>query len=131
MAVERHGGRHAQHHRRTMTLAEQRRQCRDRRDGQPDLQRTQAEDGAAQRPQPLRVELQPDQEQQQHHAQLGHLGDRGRIGDQTNPPGADGRPGHQVAQHRAQPEALEHRHRDHRREQEYQCELEAFAVHAG
>ena len=38
--------------------------------------------------------------------------------------------GHQVAQHRAQPELLEQRHRDHRGQQEHQGQFETTAVHA-
>ena len=77
-----------------------------------DLHAAEAENRAAQRPDPLRVELEPDQEKQQHDAELGDLQHRLRIRYQPQAPGPDRHAGDEVAEHRAQADALEDRHRD-------------------
>ena len=60
----------------------------------------------------LRVELQPDQEQQQHHAELGELQHPLRIGDERESPRADRDAGDEVAEHRAQAKPAADRHGD-------------------
>lgn len=101
-----------------------------RRDGDRDLQQAQPEDRAAQRPQPARLELQPDEEQQHHDTELGHLLHEREVGDQPQAGRSDRDAGDQVAEHRAEPEPLEQRHHDHRGGQvDQRGQQEAGAVH--
>ena len=104
-----HAGDHADHQR----LAEQLRDARHRGDGDRHLYRAEAEDRAAQRPEALRVQFEADQEQQQHHAELGEVQHRLRLRDQAQAPGTDRHAGDEIAEHRAEAEPLEERHRDH------------------
>ena len=60
-------------------LADGRRGCRQHQPGEHDLQRAEAEQGAPHRPDPRQLELQADDEQQEHHAQLGRGGDGAQI----------------------------------------------------
>ena len=83
-----------------------------------DLRDTEAENLAAQAPQPRRLHLEPDDEQEHHHAELGDMQDRLRAGEELEPERADHQAGGQVAKHRAEPGPLEQRHRDHRRAQQ-------------
>jgi hypothetical protein len=78
-----------------------------------DLGAAPAEDGPAQRPQAVRFELEADQEQQQHHAELGEVQGVFDIGDELQAVGADQDAGRQVAEHGAHAEAFRERHRDH------------------
>ena len=80
-----------------------------------DLRDAEPEDLAPQAPQPRRLHLEPDDEQEHHHAELGDMQDRLRAGEQLQPERADHQAGGQVAQHRAEPGALEQRNGDHRR----------------
>ncbi len=77
------------------------------------LRPAQAEDRAAQAPQERGPHLQPDQEQQDHHAEFGELHHIGLLADQAEREGADHRAGDQVAQHRAHAEPLGQGHGDH------------------
>ena len=92
--------------------------------GDADLRAAQAEDGPAQRPQPRRLELEPDQEQQQHDAELGDVQGRLDIADHGEPPRPDQHARGEIAQHRAQLEALEERHQQHGGEEENRCLVE-------
>ena len=83
-----------------------------------DLRAAQPEHGLAQRPQPRRLELQPDQEQQQHHAELGEAQRCLRVADDAEPPRADERAGGEVAQHRAELAAAGRAARRRRRSRE-------------
>ena len=91
----------------------------------------QAKDRAAQRPHALRVELQADEEEQQHHAELGELQHRLRIRDQAQAPGADDHAGDQIAEHRAQAQATKQRHGDHAGREIHQRLLEKAVVFHG
>ena len=56
--------------------------------GDADLRAAQAEHGPAQRPQARGLELEPDQEQQQHHAELREMEDGLDFGDHGQSPKA-------------------------------------------
>src|SRR6185437_2082910 len=47
---------------------------------------------------------------EQHHAQLGDMEDRLRVGDEPQTERSDGEPGREIAEHRAQARTLEQRH---------------------
>jgi hypothetical protein len=74
------------------------------------LQAAPAEDRSAKVPQPARFELQPDQEQHQHHAELGKVQDVLHVGHQAQPPGPDGHAGSQVADDGPQAQGFAQRH---------------------
>ena len=78
----------------------------DRRDGRHDLHAAEAEDRAPQRPDALRVELQTDEKEQEHDAELGELQYGLRVRDEAQAPRPDRHAGDQVAEHRAQAEPL-------------------------
>ena len=82
----------------------------DRRDGRHDLHAAEAEDRAPQRPDALRVELQADEKQQEHDAELGELQHGLRVRDEAQAPGPDRHAGDQVAEHRPQAEPLAQGH---------------------
>jgi hypothetical protein len=108
-----HGERHAGDQRHGDALVgEQRYPCNGSPRGEH-LRGAHAEDGAAQLPQPLRLELQADEEEEQHHAELGKVQHRVRIGDEAEAPGSDRHAGGEIAEHRAEADALEDRHGDH------------------
>jgi hypothetical protein len=72
---------------------------------------------APHRPEALGVELEPDREQHQHHAELGEVHDRLDILDEAEPERPDRAAGDQIAEHRAEPEPLGDRYEHDRREQ--------------
>jgi hypothetical protein len=72
-----------------------------------DLRAAEAEDGLAHRPEQGGAHLQPDQEQQDHHAELGEGHDVLGLARQVEREGADQGAGDQVAEHRAEPELLD------------------------
>ncbi len=82
-----------------------------------DLRAAQTEHRLAQRPQPRRLELESDQEQQQHHAQLGDVQRGFGVADEAEAPRADDRARGEIAEHRAQLQPPEQRDDDHRRTQ--------------
>ncbi len=90
-----------------------------------DLQRPQAEHGAAQRPQSARLHFEADQEQQQYYPKLGemphvlHLGGNGRAGG-VRP---DNDTGHQQTQDRAQAKAPEDGYCDGGSHQQQHCRI--------
>ena len=61
------------------------------------LRHAPAEDGAAQLPEALGLQLKSDHEQHQHHAKLGKMQDVVHIAHQTKAPGAHGNAGAQIA----------------------------------
>ena len=89
-----------------------------------DLRAAQAENGPAQRPQPRGLELEPDQEQEQHHAELRDMQGGLDIADHGKPRRSDQHPRGEIAQHRAQLEALEERHQQHGGEEKNRCLVE-------
>ena len=88
------------------------RQCRQHPAGRHQLRAAQPEHRAAHHPQPLRPQLQPDQEQQHHHAEFRHLGNGAHIGHQAQAGGADGNAGKQIPQHTAEAGAAGERDSD-------------------
>ena len=102
----RHGERHAEHHAGGVRPAERVREA-PARDGRHRALRDRAGDGdAPDAQQLLRMEVQPDAEHQQDHADLGHLrGERG-VGDEARRVRSDDDAGEHVADERRQPEPL-------------------------
>ena len=82
------------------------------------LQRAAAEHGCAHGPQALGLQLQSDDEEHQHHAELGHVQDGGRVAPQRKTHWPDHDAGHQIAEHRAQAQLHRDRHEHQRGEQE-------------
>src|SRR3990170_2335109 len=72
----------------------------------------------AQLPQALRLELEADQEQEEHDAELGEVQHALAVLDEAERVRPDGDPRHQVAEDGAELEALEQRHRHARGGQE-------------
>ena len=71
---------------------------------------------ARMRPQPLGAQLQADQEQQQHHAELGEVQDRVHLVDRVDEAEAERADQHadqQIAQHVADAQELGQRRRHH------------------
>src|SRR5579862_192655 len=77
------------------------------------LQRSAAEDYATHREEALGIELEPDHEEHEHHAQLRKVARRVRLAHQAQSPGADEGARDEVAQHGSQADALGDRHADH------------------
>ena len=80
--------------------------------GDQHLRAAQPEHRLAQHPQARGLQLQADDEQQQHHAQLGEVQDVVDLGDQPQRPRADDHAGGQIAEDRAQLEPAKHRDGD-------------------
>jgi hypothetical protein len=99
--------------RRLPRQAECHRGAREQRAGDQNLGGAGAEDALAQGPQARRLQLQADDEQQQHHAELGEMKDPVDIGEQLEAPGADDDAGREIAEHRTEAQAARDRHRDH------------------
>ncbi len=121
--LQRHGGgRHRQadaaDHRRLPGEVRQVQQRAQHRRGDQHLAGAGAEDRTPQLPQLAGVQLQADDEHQEHHAQLGEVQDLVDVANEAQSPGADSDAGDQIAQHRADPQATGDRHRHHRGEQE-------------
>ncbi|MNC05275.1 hypothetical protein D3C75_527440 [compost metagenome] len=83
--------------------------------GEQHLQATGAEYGPLQLPQQGRAQLEADQEQHQHHPELGEVHHILLLPHQPQQEGAYDDARQQVTEHRAQPPALGQRHRYHRR----------------
>ena len=79
------------------------------------LRAAEAEHGVPQRPQPRGLELQPDQEEEQHDAELGRVLRALGLRDEAQAPGADQDARGDVAQHAAELQSPEERHDDHGR----------------
>ncbi|MCY1521561.1 hypothetical protein D9M68_563800 [compost metagenome] len=82
----------------------------------------------AHHPQAPGRQLQADDEEQQHHAQLGQAGDAFQVGDQAQYGWPDQHPGRQITQYRSQLQALGQRHGENGGEQEHHCRLQQAAV---
>ena len=67
-----------------------------------DLDDAEPEDLLAQAHSLARLHLEPDDEQEQHHAEFGDVQDRLGIGDQPQAERTDRQPGGEIAQHRAE-----------------------------
>src|SRR6185295_433470 len=86
----------------------------DRQPAQHDLSEAETENVPAQPPQPARLKLEPDDEQQQRDADLGHAGQLLGVADQPERFRPDQRAGDDVAERRAELEAAEQRDEDQR-----------------
>jgi hypothetical protein len=95
-----------------------------------DLRRAEPEYGAPQTPEPRGLHFQPDDEKEHDNAELCDVQDCLRVGEQPEPEGADDEAGGEIAQHRAEPDALEDRHRDHagRKQRHYLDEIIACSL---
>ena len=82
------------------------------RGAQDDLRRPQAKHVAAHDPQARRLQLQADDEQQQHDAELGDLREPADVADQVQAPWADDQARGDVAEDRGQAHQAKQRHRD-------------------
>ena len=87
--------------------------------GDHDLRQAEPENLAPQAPQPRRLELEADDEQQEDDAELGDVQDFFAAGDQPRCR-ADGDAGGEVAEDGAETDALEQRRRDHRAAEQQQ-----------
>ena len=110
----RHGQHQARRERRLPRPAQrQRGEAEDGR-GRYDLQAAEAENGAAQRPELRRLELEPDDEQHDDDAELGEVHDMGALGSDDAEHGRpDDDAGDEIAEDGAQAEARGDRHREH------------------
>ena len=78
-----------------------------------DLGDAHAENIPPQAPQPRRLHLQPDHEQEHHHAEFGDVQNGLRVRGQPQPERADDEAGGEIAEHGTEAGALEQRNRDH------------------
>ncbi|MNI33223.1 hypothetical protein D3C73_871590 [compost metagenome] len=121
--------RHA-HHQRTLPLEViEQQQAAQHQPGQRHLRRARTEHRAPHHLQPGRGQLQPDHEQQHDHADLGGAEDAVGVLYEAEAIRPQHHAGRQVAQHRAEAELLEHRHRDHRGQQQDQRQFQTTAMH--
>ena len=81
---------------------------------QQHLADAQSEHDAPHHPQARGLQLQADDEQQQHDAELGEIHDAGHILHQAQAPRSDDQPGGDITQDGAQPQQAEQRDREHR-----------------
>ena len=96
----------------------------DRRRGEHQLRDAEAEDVAPHREQARQLELEPDQEQQHHDAELGDREDAlGRV-EQLQPVGADDHARQQVGDDRREPREARDRHADHGGGEQHEGEAE-------
>ena len=102
------------HERRGPRQAECARGRSERRGRDRDLQAAGAEYRVAHHPEPRRLQLEPDHEQQQHDAEFGEAQDVLDVLEEPQPPGPDHDAGGEVPEHRAEFEASEQRHGDDR-----------------
>ena len=72
-----------------------------------DLRRAEPEDRPPQAPQPRRLHLQPDDEQEHHHAEFRDVKDGLGIGEQADAERADDQAGGQISENRPEAKALE------------------------
>ena len=126
----RQGQAQADHQRGLPVMLEQQRDPAQQQRAQQYLQPAGAEHRLAHHPQARGRQLQADDEQHHHHTDLGGVEDAVGVAHQRQAIRAQHHAGHQIRQHRAQPEPLEHRHRDHRGQQEHQRQLKTTTVHA-
>jgi hypothetical protein len=108
-----HGESHASDQRHLEGQAERPAERRHGGEGGGHLHRAHAEDRAAHLPQLPRLEIQSDEEEQQHDAKFREAADRLGVRHELRSPRADGHAGGEKAEHRAQTEAREQRHCDH------------------
>ena len=102
----------------------------DRERGQRQLRGAEAEDVAPHRQQPAELELEPDQEQQHHDAELGDRDDAFRRRERREPVRADDDAGDEIGDDGRQPEPARDRHAQDRGGEQHEAEREKaeFAV---
>ena len=91
---------------------------RDDRGGHDHLRRAQPEGAAAHHLDAFERQLQADGEEQENDAELAQRPGRLRVADERQPGRPDHRSGDQIAEHRAEPQALKHGDRDDRGQQD-------------
>ena len=114
---ERRGGQacpHPNHHRCQPGLPHGRREQRDRQGAQEQLGAAQPEHGAAQDPESRGLQLQADDEEQQHHAELGEVQRVLDFAHEPKTPRPDEHAGDEIAEDGAEAKPLEERHEDDR-----------------
>ena len=79
----------------------------------------EAEDGMAERPQPRRLQFEPDDEEEEDDAELGDVEDRTRLAEEAEAEGPDDDAGDEIADDRAEADALEDRHGDDARTEQH------------
>ena len=87
---------------------------REQRAGYADLRAAETEYRAAQRPQPRGIEFEPDQEQEEHHADFRELQRRLGGAYDAESPRTDQHAGGEITQDGAEFQALKQRHKQHR-----------------
>ncbi len=90
--------------------------------GEAQLRHAQPENGAAHRDQPPQFELEPDQEQQHYHAELGNRNDALGCSECGEPRGADDDAGDEIGDDGRQSDAARDRHAQHRGREQHQSE---------
>ena len=132
LARHHRGGRQRQHRRHQQCQVRRQSQAdahrHERRGGNQHLPAAQAEHQPAHGQQARQRELQPQREQQEHHAELGHHLHGFLVVDQAEGAGADQHAGGQVPERRRQAQAVEHRQHQ-RRGGEDDDQLVEKAVH--
>jgi hypothetical protein len=88
------------------------------------LRQAESEDQRAHAAKLGQVELEPDDEHQEHHAELGQVAHAGVVLGQSQCIGADQHADHQVAQHRGQLQRAADDHAEHRGDQVQQSDFE-------
>jgi hypothetical protein len=106
--------RHAGNQRDAHVEAAGERRSGDHGDRAEHLGKPEHEEARAHVPEPVRLELEADQEEQEHDAELGEGIDRLGLADELQAPGADGDAGKEIARHRAQAQTLGGHDREHR-----------------
>ena len=100
------------------------------RRGHGQLRGAEAEYGSSHRHQPAELELEPDQEQQHHDAELGDRNDALGRAEHREAEGADDDAGDEIGDDRRQPEPPRDRDAQDSRSQQHdpECEKAEFAV---
>ena len=109
--------------------AGEQRKTRDGKPGDQNLRDAEAEDVLAHRKQAIELELEPDQEQQHHDAELGDGEDALRRREDAEAVRADDHAGDQIGDDRGEPREAGERHADHQSGEQH--EREAEEVDAG
>ncbi len=91
--------------------------------GEHHLRTAQPQNRLAQLPQLRGLQLQTDQEQHHHHAELGKVHDVLLVAHQTEHIGANQQTCNQITQYRTKAQTFGHRHRDHCGTEVNQCVL--------
>jgi hypothetical protein len=129
----RQGERHPHGERRLPAQPGQRGERGERRGGERHLQPAEAEDGPTQPPEAPGLELEADDEEHHHDAELGDVQHAGALGggaEEAEPRRADDDAGDEIAEHRAEPEASGEGHGAHGGREVDECLLEEAGARA-